>query len=92
MLSPLRSPYLERDPVLGAELLQLGHDAVCDVGDALGVEAVHHGLDHVQLVLHAEVDKVGVDEHVEGLEGREGVRRKNTCSDCCGARVCVTSC
>ena len=68
MLSPLRSPYLERDPVLGAELLQLGHDAVCDVGDALGVEAVHHGLNHVQLVLHAEVDKVGVDEHVEGLQ------------------------
>ena len=63
--------YLEGDPVLGPQLLQLGHDAVGDVGDALGVEAVHHGLHHVQLVLHAEVDEVGVDENVVGLENRE---------------------
>lgn len=64
-------PYLERDPVLGPELLQLGHDAVGDVGDALGVEAVHHGLHHVQLILHTEVDEVGVDENVVGLENRK---------------------
>ena len=69
---------LERDPVLGAELLELCHDAVGDVGDALGVEAVHHGLHHVQLVLHAEVDKVGVDEHVVGLQQRS---KRNQCPD-----------
>lgn len=28
----------------------------------LGIEAVHHGLDHVELVLNREVDKVGVDD------------------------------
>ena len=51
--------------MLGAQLLQLRHHAVGDVGDALGVEGVHHILDNVHLVLDGEVDEVGVDQNVE---------------------------
>lgn len=65
-LEPRVLDNLERHPVLGPQLLQLAHDAVRDVGDALGVEAVHHALDHVHLVLDREVDEVGVDEDVIG--------------------------
>ena len=54
------------DPVLGPKLLQLRHHAVGDVGDALGVEGVHHILDNVHLILDGEVDEVGVDEYVKG--------------------------
>ena len=56
--------YAQRDPVRLAELLELGHHAVAYVGYALGIHAVHHGLDDVQLVLDGEVDEVRVDEDV----------------------------
>jgi hypothetical protein len=39
------------DSVLDSELLQLGDHAVCDVRDALAQQAVHGGLEDVQLVL-----------------------------------------
>jgi hypothetical protein len=52
--------------ILRAQLLQLRHDAVGDVGDALRVQRVHHVLDHVHLVLDGEVDEIGIDEDVEG--------------------------
>lgn len=39
----------ERQRVLGPQLLKLGHDAVRHAGGALGEEAVHHGLVHLQL-------------------------------------------
>ena len=58
--------YSESNPVLAAELLQLRHDAVGDVGDTLGVQTVHHALDDVHLVLDGEVDEVGVHEDVKG--------------------------
>ena len=49
----------------------LGHDAVRDAGSALGVEAVHHGPHHLELVADAEVEEVGVHEHVVGrTQGR----------------------
>jgi hypothetical protein len=48
----------ERYPILGPQLLQLAHHTVRDVGDALGVQAVHHALDNVHLVLDREVDKI----------------------------------
>lgn len=54
------------EAVLGAEFLELGHDAVGDAGDALGEEAVHHRLVDLELVLDREVDEVGVDEDVVG--------------------------
>ena len=52
--------------MLGSQFLKLCHDAVRDVGDALGIESVHHILDDVHLVLDGEIDEVGVDEYVEG--------------------------
>jgi hypothetical protein len=52
--------------VLDAELLQLSDHAIGDVGDALAEEAVHAGLEDVQLVLDGEVDEVGVDEDAVG--------------------------
>ena len=61
------SPHLsdlERHPVLLPELLELGHHAVRHARLALGVEAVHHPADEVDLVLDREVDKVGVNEHL----------------------------
>ena len=51
--------------MLRAQLFQLCHDAVGNVGDALGIEGVHHVLDDVHLVLDREVDEVGVDEYVK---------------------------
>ena len=56
----------ERDAVPRPELLQLGHHAVGHARDALGVQAVHHALHQVDLVLDRVVDKVGVDEDVVG--------------------------
>lgn len=44
-LKPLVTSDLQRQSVLGTELLQLSHDAVCDDGRASGVETVHHCLD-----------------------------------------------
>ena len=57
---------LQRDAVLGPQLLQLRHHAVGDVRHALGVQAVHDAGDHLQLVGDAEVDEVGVQQHVVG--------------------------
>ena len=54
----------QSQPVLGPELLQLGHYAISDARDAFGKEAVHHGLVDFQFVLDAEVDEVGVHQHV----------------------------
>ena len=50
--------------VLGTELLQLGHHAVGDARNDLGIEAVHRGLDDLQLVLNGKVDKIGVQQDV----------------------------
>ena len=54
----------QRDPVPGTELLQLGDHALGDARDALGVQAVHHALHEVDLVLDRVVDEVCVDEDV----------------------------
>ena len=51
--------------MLRSQFLKLCHDAVRDVGDALGIESVHHVLDDVHLVLDREVDEVSVDEYVK---------------------------
>ena len=40
---------LQGDPVFWAQLFQFGQDAVGDAGRALGVQAVHHALDQVDL-------------------------------------------
>lgn len=54
---------LEGDAELGPQLLELREDALGDHGYALGVEAVHHPLDNVDLVLDREVEKVGIHKH-----------------------------
>ena len=58
--------YFEGDAVLGPELLQLTHDTVSYVRYAFGIQAVHHRLNNVQLVLYREVDEVCVHKDVVG--------------------------
>ena len=60
----------QRDPVLGAQLLQLGHDAIGDDDAAGGVQSVHQGGQEIELVLDGVGEEVGVEEDgVGGLEG-----------------------
>ncbi len=63
----------ECDSVLDSELLQLGYDAVCDVWDALAQQAVHGGLEDVELVLDRKVDEVGVEQDSVGWTERSVV-------------------
>lgn len=63
LLEPRVPRDLERNAVLGAQLLQLCKHALGDHGYALCVEAVHHPLDDVDLVLDGKVEKVGIDKH-----------------------------
>lgn len=58
----LRHP--QRNPVFLSEFFQLCHHAIGDVRDTLRVQAVHHPLHQVNLILDGEVDEVGVHENV----------------------------
>lgn len=70
-LPALVARHTQRQSVLGSELLEFRHDARGDDGVALGVEAVHHGLEQGQLALHRVTEEIGVDEDVVGRhEGR----------------------
>ena len=60
----------QRDPVFLPQFLQLGHDAVGDDGDAFRVQAVHHGAQQLELVLHRVAEEIGVDE--DGVGRDEG--------------------
>jgi len=61
---------LQRDAVLGSQLLQLGHDAARDDGLAGGIEGVHEGGQEREFVVDGVGEEVGVDEDlVGGLEG-----------------------
>ena len=53
----------QSNSVLDSELLQLGDHAVCNVRDALAQQAVHGGLEDVQLVLDRKVDEVGIQQN-----------------------------
>ena len=48
------------EPVFATKLLQFGHDTVGDARDALGQKAIHHTAVHLELVLDAEVNKIGI--------------------------------
>lgn len=52
----------QRDAVLGAEFLELGHDAVGDGGGAAGVETVHHAGEEGELASDAVGEEVGVEQ------------------------------
>lgn len=52
--------------VLWPELLQLCQDAVRDDGRRLRIQAVHHALDQVNLVLNGKIDEIRVYEHLVG--------------------------
>lgn len=72
----------QRDAVLGPQLLELGHDAVGDDGRALGIQAVHHCGEKLQLVPHRVREEIGIDEH--GVGGIRAVlcwkkREEDTC-------------
>ena len=56
------------DPILGAELFELGHDAVGDDGNALGIQTVHHGRLEFEFVLHGVGEEIGVDEDGVGRD------------------------
>lgn len=51
--------------VFPPELLHFGEDAISNVRNAFGVEAIHHAGDDVQLVLNAEIDEIRVDDYVK---------------------------
>jgi hypothetical protein len=70
-LPPLVPRNTQCDPVLRTQLLQLGHDAAGDDGPTLGVQARHHGLEHLELVLHCVGEEICVDE--------DGVGRFESC-------------
>ena len=55
----------EGDMVTRSQLLQLRHDAVRNVGDALGKQTVHQRLHDIQLVLQREIDEVCIEQDAE---------------------------
>lgn len=50
--------------VLLAHFLQFGHHAVGDVWDALGIQTIHHILNHIQLILDTVMHEIGIDQNV----------------------------
>lgn len=66
-LEPRVLRQAERHAVLGPELLELSHHAVGDARDGLRQQAVHHGLDDVELVLTIDTQN---KTQVEGGGGR----------------------
>lgn len=63
--------------VLGAKLLQLGHDARGDDGCGFGVQQVHEGFVKLELGVHRVREEVGVDkDRVGGAEGGVGLEEE----------------
>lgn len=60
----------QRNAVLGAQFLQLSHDARGDYGGGFGVEQIHEGFVEFEFAVHGVREEVGVDEDVVG--GPEG--------------------
>lgn len=56
--------YPQRQLVLRPQFLQFSANAIRDVGNALGVEAIHHILDDIEFTFYAEVDEIGIDDNV----------------------------
>ena len=54
----------ESESVFLTQFLKLRYDTVRDTGVTLCEEAIHHRLEHVQLVLNREVDEVGINDHL----------------------------
>ena len=48
--------------VLRAQLLQLAHNTICDNRNAFGIQAVHHGGQHLELLLNSVGEEVGINE------------------------------
>lgn len=48
----------QRHAILGPELFQLCHDAVCNARDGLRQQTVHHGFHNVQLILSNKSKKM----------------------------------
>ena len=69
-LPALVTGNLERDAVLGAQLLKLSHDAIGDDGRAFRVQAVHHRRQHLEFFLDGVGEEIGVDE--DGVGRDEG--------------------
>ena len=55
---------LECKFVFAPQLFELRHDAVRDAWDTLGKKTIHHTLVDFQLILDAEIDKVGIYQHI----------------------------
>lgn len=47
--------------ILLAHFLQFGHDAIGNVRNTFGVQAIHHILNHIQLILDAEMHEICID-------------------------------
>ncbi|KAI2017091.1 hypothetical protein LOZ48_006872 [Ophidiomyces ophidiicola] len=55
--------YSQGQAVLGPQLLKFGQNTVGDDGDTLRVQAVHHGGNDLEFMLHGMGEEVGVYEH-----------------------------
>lgn len=62
------SSNAQRQSVLRSQLFQFGNNARGDDRVALGVQAVHHGLQKRQFSLNCVTEKVGIDEDVVGRD------------------------
>ena len=52
------------DSVLRTQFLELSHDRVENHWNALGVEAIHHGTDNIELVFYRKVDEIRIHNHM----------------------------
>lgn len=76
-LPPFVARNPQRDAVLGAEFLQLGHDAGCDDGRGFCVQQVHERFIELQLGMHRVREEVGVyEDRVRGPESRVGLEEE----------------
>lgn len=68
----------ESHMVARAQLLQLRHNAIGDIRNALCEQTIHEILHDVQLVLNREVDKVRIDQNSEWRTERGIVLKEQT--------------
>lgn len=70
-LPPFISRYPKGYPVLCSQFLQLCHHTVRDDWIAFGVKAVHHGGEHLQLVLYGMGEEIRIDQNT--IWGHQGL-------------------
>lgn len=73
-LPPLVSRDAQGNPILGAELLQLRHDARGDYGRGLRIQQIHEGLLQFEFSADGVRQEIGIDQNA--VAGPESVEKK----------------